>query len=94
MLKSAIAVSIAVVAAAGIAASLTVFLTAVAPEAKADLRLEGAFHQPLAKGDRLRTSAKGAACSALGWPHYEPACLFDMRQPSREARTVRVIALR
>jgi hypothetical protein len=46
------------------------------------------------KGDRLPTLTKGAACSSLGWPHYEQACQFDMRRPADEIRAVRVIALR
>ena len=48
----------------------------------------------LAKADRLRVAVKGTACSQHAWPNYEPKCQFDIREPSGEARTVRVIALR
>lgn len=48
----------------------------------------------LGKADRLRVPVKGAGCSVHGWPAFEQKCQFDVRQPAREARMVRVIALR
>ena len=94
MFKSVTAKSITAVAAAALIAGLAVFLTSTAPEAKAEPQVQGALHQPQAKGDRLPALVKGAACSSHGWPHYEQSCKFDLRRPTNEARTVRVIALR
>jgi hypothetical protein len=42
----------------------------------------------------LRVPIRPNVCSAHGWPNFEPKCLFDLREPAGEARTVRVIALR
>ncbi len=39
-------------------------------------------------------SVRGTACSKHGWPNFEHSCQFDFRQPTNEAQTVRVIALR
>ena len=95
--------SIGPVAASGIVAGLTVFasfvagtilLSSVAPEAKADVQITSALHPPHSKGDRVPALAKGAACSTLGWPHYEQSCQYDLRRPTSEAGAVRVIALR
>ncbi len=103
MLKSVTAQSIAAVAAAALVASLTVFFTPVAPEAKAEPQSKGAMQQPHAtaglKGDRLSSAdlparATGATCSLRSWPDYDRNCQFDLRGPVGEARIVRVIALR
>ena len=67
-----------------------VFLSGVL-EVKAAPQTTATVHQT--KSDRL-VIAKGTACSALGWPHYERGCQFDMRLPANDMRTVRVIALR
>lgn len=48
--------------------------------------------QPLVKSDRLDLRASGAACSKRGWPHFETACLRDVSNPSREAKTVRIVS--
>jgi hypothetical protein len=95
MFKSATAKSITALA-VSVVGGLTVFLTSVVPEARAEAQLQDTFHQPLAKGDRLPLAviAKGAACSSRGWPHYEQSCQFDLTRPANEARTVRIIALR
>jgi uncharacterized membrane protein len=93
MFKSARANSITAVAAAVVVASLAVFSFSAAQEAYAEPRVTNALQQPLVKGDRPR-NPKGAACSALGWPHYEQTCQFDRRMPADEAKTVRIIALR
>ena len=54
--------------------------------------------KPFAMADRLRVPVSGpvtgTACSLRGWPHFEPKCQFDKREPAGEARVVRVIALR
>jgi len=55
---------------------------------------EQALPQHSAKADRLRAPRRGAACSAHGWPSFEPKCQFDVRETASEARVVRVIALR
>jgi hypothetical protein len=61
-------------------------------EVKAAPQTNAAVHQSK-KGDRL-VIPRGAACSALGWPHYEQSCQFDMRRPADDRRIIRVIALR
>jgi hypothetical protein len=61
-------------------------------EVKAAPQTNTAVHESK-KGDRL-VIPRGAACSALGWPHYEQSCQFDMRRPADHRRTIRVIALR
>ena len=103
MFKSFTAKSIAPIAASALVAGLAVFssfvvatvlLSSVAPEAKAGPQIAAGLHVPHSKADRLPVLAKGAACSTLGWPHYEQNCQFDLRMPATEARTVRVIALR
>ncbi len=94
MFKSVIAKSITAIAAATVVAGLVVFLTSIAPEAKADPQVTSALGSPQAKSDRLPVVLKGAACSLRGWPHYEQSCQFDRRELADETRTVRVIALR
>jgi hypothetical protein len=64
------------------------------PAVKAEPQASAVVALAHSKGDRLPTLTKGAACSSLGWPHYEQACQFDMRRPADEMRAVRVIALR
>jgi hypothetical protein len=86
--------SVGALVAATFIASLTVFLSGVLevraePQAKVTV-----VRQAYAKGDRLPVLGKGAACSSLGWPHYEPSCKFDMRRPADDMRPVRIIALR
>ena len=82
------------VASAALVAGLAVFLTSVASRADDGLRVEGALHEPHAKGDRLPIHVSGTACSSRSWPAYEQACQFDLRRPASESRVVRVIALR
>ncbi len=94
MFKLITAQSITAIGAAALAAGLVVFLISAGPEARAESQVEDAVHQPHAQDDRLPVLVKRAACSARGWPHYEQSCIFDMRRPANEARTVRVIALR
>ena len=72
----------------------TVLLSTVAPEAKAQPQVASAVDVSHAKSDRLAALHRGAACSSLGWPHYEQSCQFDLRGPEHQARTVRIIALR
>ena len=94
MFKSVTGQSITAIAAATLVAGLAVLLTSVGPEAKAELQVKAALHQPHAKGDRLPTLVKGTACSSRSWPNYEQSCQFDLRRSIDETRTVRVIALR
>jgi hypothetical protein len=81
------------IAAATLAGGLTVLLSD-APTVRAEPQIAAATDQALAKGNRLTVVAKGTACSALGWPHFEATCQFDLRRPAGEMRAVRVIALR
>jgi hypothetical protein len=84
MLKSIIRIG-AIAAAAG----AIIFLTPVAPVANAGAPAAPAF----AKGDRLPTLVKGAACAQRAWPNYEQGCLFDSRRPAADVRKVSVINL-
>jgi hypothetical protein len=68
------------VSAAVLGIALAAFFASAAPQAKA--------------ADRLLVRASGAACSSHSWPYYDQACRFDLRSPSKDARTVRVVALR
>lgn len=91
--------SIAIAAASAVMAAtliggLSIFLVSGVLQAKAQPQIETVARQDRAKADRLSVLVKGAACSSLGWPHYEPKCQFDMRRAADERRTVRVIALR
>ena len=61
-------------------------------EVKAEPEATAMVHS--GKGDRLPVRGKGAACSSLGWPHYEPSCQFDRRRQANDLRAVRVISLR
>jgi hypothetical protein len=94
MNKTASKLILGALAAATLVAVLAVFFTSVAPEAKAG-SVENSVHQPSAKGDRLPLFlSTGAACSVRAWPNYDRACQFDVRTSAKDARTVRIIALR
>ena len=94
MYTVAIKPTIGAIAAAGLVASLAVFFTSVAPEAKAETAVNDSVQQTSAKGDRLPLLSTGAACSSRAWPNYDQACQFDVRSGAKDARTVRIIALR
>ena len=81
------------IAAATLAGGLTVLLSGV-PAVRAEPQIATAATQALTKSDPLLVVAKGTACSALGWPHFEATCQFDLRRPAGEKRPVRVIGLR
>jgi hypothetical protein len=76
------------VAAAALVAGIAVFLMPSAPKAEAQ-----AIASHLARADRLPILANQIPCT-LSWPNYEPSCQFDLRTPSGDTRTVRIIALR
>ena len=94
MLKSIAGQSITAVAAAALVAGLAVFLTSVAPEAKAEAPAKSSPHQAHAKGDRLPLPVTGARCSSQSWPNYDQSCQFDLRKRVTDTNPVRVIALR
>ena len=86
---------IGAIATAGLVASLAVFFTSVAPEAKAgSAAVENSVHKPSAKGDRLPLLSKRPVCSLRAWPNYDRACQFDVRSSTEDTRSVRIIALR
>jgi hypothetical protein len=85
--------TITVALAATLVSGLAVLLSGVSG-VKAELQAKAAAYQVHSRSDRLPILAKGAACSSLGWPNYEQGCLFDMRRPADEMRTVRIIVLR
>jgi hypothetical protein len=82
-----------VVGTAVLGITVAAFFASDAPTAKAEPQIASLHHQPLAEADRLPVRAEGAACSH-GWPYYEQGCRFDLRTPAKEARAVRIIALR
>ena len=82
------------VATAGFMAGVAVFFTSVAPEAKAETARMDFVQSPGAKGDRLPLLPTGIACSSQAWPNYDWACQFDLRSSTKDARTVRIIAVR
>ena len=43
------------------------------------------------KGDRLDVRPVNANCSQQVWPHYDAACLKDVRQPMSRAKAVRIV---
>lgn len=90
MFKSITAKSITAIAIFALGTGLAIFLTSLAPEAKAQSETNAALPLPPAKRDRLT----GAACSALGWPNYEQSCLFDLNRTADQTRAVRVIKFR
>jgi hypothetical protein len=95
-LSAALATGIAsagAITAATLVGGVTVLLSGV-PAVRAAPQIKAATYQTLAKSDRLPVASKGTACSALGWPHFETTCQFDMRRPASEFRAVRVIELR
>lgn len=75
--------STATVAAAALVAGLAVFVMPAAPIALA---------QPVAS--HLAKVARAVPCILTNWPNYAPRCEFDLRAPSGDTRTVRIIALR
>jgi hypothetical protein len=81
------------IAVAAAIAGVVVFLTTLAPQAKAPVDLR-ALPQASTKGDRLPLAVKGAACSKHGWPDFEQRCQFDLRKPANERHEVRIVALR
>lgn len=55
-------------------------------------KVKPALSQITGEADRLRVPV--TACSQHNWPNVEAKCLFDIRNPAGEARSVRIIALR
>ena len=86
--------SVSAIVAASTFVGLAVFLLSGVPAAKAEAETRVTVQQAPAEDIRLPVFVKGAACSSLGWPNYEPSCQFDMRRPGDEMRTVRIVALR
>ena len=85
--------SVGVITAAAAIVGLAVFFVSGATEVKADPAIKlAAYHH--AKADRLPLLAMGAACSSLGWPHYEQKCQFDRRRHYDDARPVRIVGRR
>jgi hypothetical protein len=82
-----------VVGTAVLGITVAAFFASDAPTAKAEPPIASLHHQPLAEADRLPARAERAACS-YGWPYYEQGCRFDLRTPAKEARPIRIIALR
>jgi hypothetical protein len=93
MFKPIVRMAVAALVAGVIAFAVTDAPAANDHTANADTAKQ-ALPQHFAKADRLRVPVKGAACPVHGWPNFEAKCLFDVREPAGEARTVRVIALR
>jgi len=43
------------------------------------------------KGDRLDARPVSNNCAQQAWPHYDAACLKDVRQPMSRAKPVRIV---
>ena len=87
-----IAASALIVAGALLAGSV-VFLTSIAPDAKAETLAASALIPVPAKSDRLPAPMKGSACSSQSWPNYDQTCQFDLRQAAGDVVKVRVVNL-
>ena len=88
----------AVAAAASIAAAITILLPGFmmlpgfTPDVAASTSLPTV--NSAAKADRLDVKSFGPSCAQQSWPYYEVGCLRYSGSPTREARPVRVIAVR
>jgi len=76
----------AVFAAALIAAGLT-----LAPSLS--WQVEAGAPSPGGKSDRADARPIGVECSERAWPYMEASCLRDARNPSGQAREVRLVPL-
>jgi hypothetical protein len=91
MFKSMTSQSIAAVVAAGLVASFIALVMSGAPVAKAEPLIGG---EPQGVVKAVVETATERSCSLQSWPNYEQSCQFDLREPSNERRSVRVIVLR
>lgn len=88
----------AIAAAASIAAAITILLPGFmmlpgfTPDVAASTSLPTV--NTAAKADRLDVKSFGPSCAQQSWPYYEAGCLRYFGSPTREARAVRVIAVR
>jgi hypothetical protein len=82
------------VGAAAVGITLAAVFASDSLPAAADPEVASEPNRPLLHTHRLPVRTVGAACSAHGWPYYDPDCRFDLRTPDQEAPTVRLIALR
>jgi hypothetical protein len=82
------------VAGAAIVATLMASLTATVPMVNSAPSADAGIASAGAKGDRTPLRTQGTACSDLGWPHYEPRCIFDRSKPADEVQTIRIISFR
>ena len=89
---TAIAASALIVTGALLAGSV-VFLTSIAPDAKAETLAASALLPVPAKSERLPAAMKGSACSLQSWPNYDRNCQFDLRQAAGDVVKVRVLNL-
>ncbi|HVG52674.1 MAG TPA: hypothetical protein VM867_13650 [Xanthobacteraceae bacterium] len=79
-----------------LAAGLAATAAYVIPEAYADAKTEQ-VQQPAPKQTAKGSSAADrniAACSAKSWPYYDAHCLVQDRANGKDAKPVRIIAVR
>lgn len=81
MLKTACAIAVAAIVAAGFVAFPSLSLEVQARVANASAKTDRADLRPL-----------GSACSQQAWPYYEAACLRDSRDPLAAVRAVRMVS--
>lgn len=93
MTKSTTMQRIVAIATAAAVAGVAVVMMPSAPQALTMTRVEGATAPSHRKADRLPLLVTGAACSSHSWPNYDQSCQFDLRRPTGEVRTVRVVGL-
>jgi hypothetical protein len=84
MLKSASRTVSAIAVAALVAGAVTI-LPGASDKVSASSPLNSG------KGDRLDIRPIGAKCSQQVWPHYDAACIKDVRHPMGRAKAVRIV---
>jgi hypothetical protein len=78
--------TLSAVASAALAAGLMVLLTGASEQVSASSPLNAG------KGDRIDIRVAAVDCASQTWPNIAPACVKDSRQPTSQARQVRVVS--
>ena len=70
------------------------FVLLTSPAATVSILEAGSLSSAATKIKRVEPVLRGAQCSKRSWPNFDNNCEFDLRNPSSEARIVRIIAIR
>ena len=84
MMKS-ISRTLSAIAAAALVAGAVTILPGASDQVSASAPLNSG------KGDRLDVRPVSGNCAQQVWPHYDAACLKDVRQPMSRAKAVRIV---